>query len=279
MYQCTFFYQQQDDTPMLSPSVLSAWSVLTDKFYDYHTKDEKDAAFYPEDTYALIRTVEGSGTIATDNEKVHLSADEVVILKQHTIRYFASNSNIWKYNWVNFICTGKEIPPALLKDKFQRSCTLKEKELFEELLAAGTNPEMSPSYRNSVFLHYFYMLTSPEPAFAHTSKPLPIEEICSYIDQKYYTRLKVSDVANFFNISARRLNQIFHEQYHISPKKYIQNLKIEKAKMLLTQTTSHISEIADMLSFDSAYHFSAEFKKSTGITPTQYRSQPKKAAK
>jgi AraC-like DNA-binding protein len=59
----------------------------------------------------------------------------------------------------------------------------------------------------------------------------------------------------------------------ISLSKYIQDLKIEKAKNLLQYSDYSIVDIANYLSFSSQSHFIQVFQKKTGFTPHRYRTQ------
>ena len=101
------------------------------------------------------------------------------------------------------------------------------------------------------------------------------DEICSFIEQKIYEKITVTDAALFFNISPRRLHQIFAKELGISPKQYIVKKKMEEGYRLLVQTTYPINKISEVLCFSSAYHFSNEFKKLFKQTPTQVRNMEK----
>ena len=52
---------------------------------------------------------------------------------------------------------------------------------------------------------------------------------------------------------------------------YYNQLKIEKAKKLLTETDLSVSEISAILSYDTPNYFSKQFKKTIGVTPHTYR--------
>jgi AraC-like DNA-binding protein len=56
-----------------------------------------------------------------------------------------------------------------------------------------------------------------------------------------------------------------------SPNQYHLNLRLNRAKELLTSTVLNINEIADHTGFDSVFYFSKLFKKKTGVSPKYYR--------
>ncbi|HEY8657895.1 MAG TPA: AraC family transcriptional regulator [Hanamia sp.] len=56
-----------------------------------------------------------------------------------------------------------------------------------------------------------------------------------------------------------------------SPNQYLLNLRLNKAKYLLTTTDLNINEVAYQTGFDSVFYFSKLFKKKNGISPKSYR--------
>ena len=54
---------------------------------------------------------------------------------------------------------------------------------------------------------------------------------------------------------------------------YFINLKIQKAKELIAQNELPIKSISDMLSYETVQYFTTQFKKVTGLTPADFRSQ------
>ena len=54
---------------------------------------------------------------------------------------------------------------------------------------------------------------------------------------------------------------------------YINNFRIKKAKALLAEPSVKINEISHMLGFENTNYFSRIFRKTTGITPSDYRER------
>jgi AraC-like DNA-binding protein len=67
--------------------------------------------------------------------------------------------------------------------------------------------------------------------------------------------------------------KIFKNYTGMAPGQYLIQLKIEKSKELLCDTSKSIKEIAYELKFDNNFYFSKQFKEKTGLTPAQFRKK------
>ena len=106
-------------------------------------------------------------------------------------------------------------------------------------------------------------------------------------EQKLYKKIKPSIEYLANNYSAEKINndqlaeishisnsyfrKIFFELYGVSPMKYVEIRKIEKAKELLDVEDMNVTEIARSCGFNDVYFFSRTFKKITGFSPNKYR--------
>ncbi|WP_375585443.1 helix-turn-helix domain-containing protein [Cyclobacterium xiamenense] len=77
-------------------------------------------------------------------------------------------------------------------------------------------------------------------------------------------------------VSYSRLSQVFSRLQGMTIEQYFIELKIEKAKELLSDASHNISETAWKLGYSSMQHFSAQFKKHTEMTPSQFRKLSRK---
>lgn len=100
-----------------------------------------------------------------------------------------------------------------------------------------------------------------------------VDEIKYYLDINYAEKIKLQDVAKSFGIHPNYLTRIFHEKYGISPKQYLMDLKLKKARRLLTTAELSISVIASSLGFDDQLAFPKIFRKEFDIFPSEYRKQ------
>lgn len=85
--------------------------------------------------------------------------------------------------------------------------------------------------------------------------------------------LTIQQVAEEMGVSYSNFRKLFKEFTGLSPAVYQQDLRLQRAKELLTTTDMSIKEIAYQLNFESPDYFSAKFKMKTGRRPTELRNQ------
>ena len=84
--------------------------------------------------------------------------------------------------------------------------------------------------------------------------------------------LTIQQVAKDLGVSYSNFRKLFKEYTGISPATYQQDLRLQRAKELLSTTDMSVKEIAYRLNFESPDYFSAKFKAKTGRRPSELRS-------
>lgn len=100
-----------------------------------------------------------------------------------------------------------------------------------------------------------------------------LADLITYINNNLNSDLSTHTLSRVAMMSNSNLRKVFNTLYGISPKKYIDTLKINKAKDLLLNTEPSVQEISQMLNFYDTAHFSKTFKKIVGKTVTEYRKE------
>lgn len=83
--------------------------------------------------------------------------------------------------------------------------------------------------------------------------------------------VSIQDIVQDLNMSYSSFRKLFKEYTGVSPAHYFQDIKLQRAKDLLSSTRLPIKDIAYRLSFETPEYFSAQFKRKTGKKPTEFR--------
>ncbi len=100
-----------------------------------------------------------------------------------------------------------------------------------------------------------------------------INKVKSYILDHLDGDTSLYALSNHVHLCPEHLLRIFKKQEGVTILQYINDLKLVKARQMLSETDMQIKEIATKLGFTSAGYFSRFFKSKLGITPNEYREQ------
>ena len=93
----------------------------------------------------------------------------------------------------------------------------------------------------------------------------------SYIQDNYMKPIQIQDIADAASISKRECLRCFQRVIKTSPKQYIIDFRIRKAKELLSETNMQLLEICEACGFQDQSYFTKIFRKVTGVTPRKWR--------
>lgn len=107
-------------------------------------------------------------------------------------------------------------------------------------------------------------------AFESTGKKYVVEQILNYFEDHYNEKISLDQIAENMYLSPFYISRIFKSETGDTPIRHLINIRLEKARELLEGGyVESIQEVAAMVGYDDAYHFSKLFKKHYGITPSQ----------
>ncbi|MFC7680655.1 response regulator [Paenibacillus sp. GCM10028914] len=99
-----------------------------------------------------------------------------------------------------------------------------------------------------------------------------IRKALSYIDSHMGSyELSLTGAAEHAAMSVTYFSRFFKEETGMSFVRYVTNLRMEKAKQLLTETNLTVWAVAESIGYSTYHHFAKVFRKETGMTPTEYR--------
>ncbi|HIU12818.1 MAG TPA: helix-turn-helix transcriptional regulator [Candidatus Fimiplasma intestinipullorum] len=96
------------------------------------------------------------------------------------------------------------------------------------------------------------------------------ESLLNYLEENLDQRLTLSKIAHDNLISVSKLEKLFKEKTQKGVIEYFSMLKIEKAKDMIRLHHDNFTQISEKLGYNSIHYFSRQFKKVTGLTPTEY---------
>lgn len=134
------------------------------------------------------------------------------------------------------------------------------------------------------------IFSSPDEAFAANLRPCKrcrpeqqawrgsneelVERAKEMIERCYREELGLAEVANRLFVSPYHLHRTFRKIVGVTPAQFLNVVRLQEAKRLLSQTDRSVTEVALAVGFQSVSHFSSVFRKETGQSPSHYKKTP-----
>ena len=115
----------------------------------------------------------------------------------------------------------------------------------------------------------FRYRTTTQPA--EVSEERVIQSITRYLQEHLSEDVSLSVLSEAFHLSPQYISQLFKTEIGVNFLAYLTNIRMEKAKQLLVGSSASIAEVSEQSGYGDYRVFTKVFKKSEGITPSQYR--------
>ena len=93
------------------------------------------------------------------------------------------------------------------------------------------------------------------------------------IEYNFCSDISVEKIAESLHIDSAYFSRKFAKKMQISPKAYILNKRIERAKELLSFTDASVFEVSNSVGYEDQFYFCRIFKKYTKLSPSEYRKK------
>ncbi len=147
-----------------------------------------------------------------------------------------------------------------------------ESQLREAFFCLASSDPISQALGQALFTSCLYRMI----LLSRELKPLQADQISEaivYIHEHIDEPIALENTAASCGLSLFRFKSKFREETGITPRAFINYVKVARAKQLLKQGLS-VTQVSDRLSFDTPNYFATLFKRYTGKTPSQYQKSP-----
>ncbi|WP_415341152.1 AraC family transcriptional regulator [Clostridium perfringens] len=233
---------------------------------------------------AVIHYVtKGYGTFKFNGKVYNLKQGDIfILLKGMQVEYVASIDDPWEYYWIGF--SGSNANEYLNRTSITNSCVANCEENSKIPQIILNMCEISKTYNPSrsddiLLLKELYSLLYalieefPKP-FEYKDKELHtyIQDALNFINSNYMHSITVQEIADYVNLSRSYLYKMFIKNLGISPQRYLINLRMYKATLLLKSTKLPIGEVANSVGYSDSLLFSKTFSKHFSMSPLNYRN-------
>ena len=233
------------------------------------------------DNYQIVYISKGKGFLRTSSsgKEIPITAGDMIIIPPYTWHsYYPNREYGWQEYWIgmrgphldarykNGFFGNRFVYKAGIREEivllFNQAINLafSEQSTYQQTLAGIGNLILGLAIYYDSNLHFSY-----NPAIEQINQARII------MRENYLSGISPEEVAKQIHMGYSWFRKLFKEYTNVSPSLFILELKLQKAKSLLLNTTLSVKEISYQIGYDNATYFTALFKKHTGLTPLAYR--------
>ena len=232
------------------------------------------------DHYALYYISEGSGTVTAFQTTHKLKAGQGFAVFPNTQTVLkADPGKSLNVIWVAF--SGYRVDQYLMRAKisafnpvFEDTPERELEKILELMLQAAVRPanRYCPIVAQ-LYLAFAFLLehVNEEPKLVQAPPEMYLLKALDFIDIYYQDGISVEDVAEGVGLNRKALYTVFKQLTGFSTKDYLIYSRMSKAPVMLTETVLPIETVANSVGYHDQFHFSKEFKKNVGHSPSEYR--------
>lgn len=229
------------------------------------------------DVYVLHFVIRGKGRFKKHKrpeETFELHAGQCfLICPSEYTSYTADEEEPWDYYWVAF--SGTEVR------KYIELCSInQENPIFDfeidgpiqeyiHMLVTGRSVGPQANYFKVGCL--YMILSEFITAADNVRKPNVLARAVAFIEQNLLNELTVQDVAAHCFVNRSQLFRVFKDHMQMSPKDYIDTMRLNKAAEFLRSSNYSVTYISQILSFPTPSQFGKQFRQKFGCNPMEYR--------
>lgn len=105
-----------------------------------------------------------------------------------------------------------------------------------------------------------------------------VQEAVMFISRHLDQRLTVREIADAAHLSTSRLAHVFKQQIGISPARFVEERRLDRARVLLESSSLPVGAISNAIGFSTQFYFATRFRAQTGMSPSDWRRRARPAA-
>ncbi|MBG9803491.1 transcriptional regulator [Brevibacillus laterosporus] len=245
----------------------------------HHQKDNETS------NYSLIVVTDGKGKLKIEEEHFHMDRESCFLIGPEQSLFIQAVEPSLCFYQLTFNKLSIQATASLLtKKKEERSdsfpflgavtCSPFSKclDLVEAIYCHRNDADDMERFYNHVrFEELLRFVFQQNTSQSHLDIRRAVERSVEHVRKHYYEPMTVDQLAADANVARYKYTRIFKEMTGHIPLDFVNKLRIDRAKQLLSRTDDRIHEIAEQVGFNNEFYFNRRFKQMVGVAPGQYR--------
>lgn len=221
--------------------------------------------------HGFLYTLKGEETYNFRDKQISCEPDSLLYIpkgEKYTIDFKGEKSVVTAIEFETLAYT--DCRPFCIKTKRMNDIKMCFADAEKAWLAKKAD---SSAVCKSLFYKITGLLIRQEMYYLNSGNYDKISTAVDYLHNHYTeNEFRINTLFEISRLSPRYFETLFFKEFKMTPKEYINSLKIEQAKELLKNEKYSIGKVASQLGYGDIYHFSKTFKAKTGYAPSAFRS-------
>lgn len=242
-----------------------------------------------DNTILLLLTLKGCGRLTFRGQTYRMEPGTVTLFDAREERRYQTDGEYWEFKFLHLWGGQTEAYQSLIEQKCGVcfSCAPETFRLLEQetdRILRITEADVVEDHAEISRILYGILLTllaeplsssspSAEDGALRPGSRDAVRRAMLYIHQHYAEKLDTASLAEAVSLSRSCLTRKFTERYGVAPHRYLNEYRLRLAREKLANTDRPIGEIAVDTGFGDCFLFSRVFRRSVGMSPSQYRKQ------
>ena len=233
----------------------------------FHLK-RKESNFHQSERpfHILTKRLSGCTNMTFGDKEMTVGTDSLLYIPANT-EYLRESRDLEDIIAIHFNMLSESLFTPFLIDVEKEKCD----EVFCEMHRIWSERKTGYKYRCTALLYNYLSTIIPEKRVS--KEYLKLERSIKYIESHLSQKLRTDHLAQMCNICETQYRKLFKKEFGISPVKYINKLRINRAVSMLYSGYYSMSEISELCGFSDQKYFNRIFKSETGKAPAKYKKE------
>ena len=252
--------------------------LLADKYIELSvkaiaeiTKDNYQNFNGTAENYLFLYCRTGSMKIIVDDNPYELNENDIILIRINS-SYSIEKEN---FSTIFLAFNGSSAEDLISVMEFENNMYHDDSHIgyyFYKIYHAYHEAEFLSIKCLGILYELFYELTKNANVIDvdYNNQQKHVEIAKEYINQNYHLDISILDVSKKVGVTSNYLANIFARYLKRSPKTYLTEVRMEQAKKILATHKYKVKDVGSFVGYKNQLHFSSEFKKYTGYSPSEY---------
>jgi len=222
--------------------------------------------------HTLFYTLSGQGKLNTLNKQYDLTPHTLAILPAKQAFAVSIAAKHWDIFWINLANTKCWEHVALDEALVLEDQKLESLHLAMELLYAEPNANLRKGVL-PILSHYLHVTLKSQAQQTQKTTNDRLHKLFEEVEKRLQFDWSIDAMCNHVHYSSPHLHRLCQTKFAKSPIQQLIYLRMQRAKTLLLNTSWPISHIASYVGYPNIFNFSKRFKKSVGVSPSDFRRE------